>query len=42
MVLEKDEESVEKMWAEERNSMNSNEIAEIIFVKFENPVDDDL
>lgn len=42
IVLEKDEESVEKMWTEERNSMGGDEIAQIIFVNFELPVNDSL
>lgn len=42
IILEKDEESLEKMWTEERNSMTSDELAEIIFVNFELPVDDGL
>lgn len=42
IILEKDGESVEKMWTEERNSMTSDEIAEIIFVNFELPVYDNL
>lgn len=42
IILEKDEGSLEKMWTEERNSMTSDEVAEIIFVNFELPVDDGL
>lgn len=42
IIVEKDEESLEKMWTEERNSMTSDEVAEIIFVNFELPVDDGL